>query len=120
MIKENNQHLYFNSSTFDLWSSVERIVIHSCKQVTLEKNAFYHIEIVDQLKLVDIQSIEIQSSAFLGIKRAPKQIVIQDSGVHTISNHAFTGLSHIEHFWWRNVTINKISKLAFTKVLVLF
>lgn len=115
--KENNQYLYLDSSIFNLWSSVERVVIHSCKKLTIKENAFYGIEITDQLKFIDIQTIEIQSFAFLGIKQAPKQIVIQDSGIKTIASHAFTGLSHIEHFWWRNVTINKIAKLAFAKVL---
>uniref|UniRef100_A0A915D358 Uncharacterized protein n=1 Tax=Ditylenchus dipsaci TaxID=166011 RepID=A0A915D358_9BILA len=54
--------------------------------------------------------------AFRGIRKSPRQFVVQNFTCASAGRACFGWLSSIEHFWFRNVTIERISKLAFSKL----
>ncbi|KAI1725274.1 leucine rich repeats (6 copies) domain-containing protein [Ditylenchus destructor] len=95
---------------------IQHFVVHSCARLIIHSDAFAGAEITDQLKFVDIRRIDISPHAFRGFVKCPRQIVIQNSNIDLLPAHSFDGLHNIEHFWWRNVTIDRIKKLAFAKL----
>ncbi|KAI6240028.1 hypothetical protein M3Y99_00486500 [Aphelenchoides fujianensis] len=92
------------------------LVIHSCDRLVLPNDTFVGVDIVEQLKFLSIGHLEIHSHAFRGIRTSPRQLVIQDSHLPVLPAHAFDGLSHLNHFWIRNVTIGRIAKMAFARM----
>uniref|UniRef100_A0AC34QHI0 Uncharacterized protein n=1 Tax=Panagrolaimus sp. JU765 TaxID=591449 RepID=A0AC34QHI0_9BILA len=106
----NLRNLDFNLEYIDLF------VVHSCDQLTITNDTFANVEIIEQLKLLSIKDIKIESNAFRGIRKSPKHIIVQDSHFDVIPEFAFTGLSNVDHFWFKNVSIKKIATNAFAKL----
>uniref|UniRef100_A0A914R6M5 Uncharacterized protein n=1 Tax=Parascaris equorum TaxID=6256 RepID=A0A914R6M5_PAREQ len=65
------------------------------------------------LKLIAIRKVVIESWAFRGILRSPRELIIQESNLPRIPTNAFTGLSNLKHIWFRNCTITSIAANAF-------
>uniref|UniRef100_A0A7E4WE14 Recep_L_domain domain-containing protein n=1 Tax=Panagrellus redivivus TaxID=6233 RepID=A0A7E4WE14_PANRE len=95
---------------------VDLFVVHSCDKLIITNDTFSGVEITEQFKLLEIKQIEIEPYAFRGIRKAPKQFVIQDSAIGTIPRNAFVGLSQVDHFWIKNVSINRIERSAFSGI----
>lgn len=92
------------------------LVVHSCDYVVLPNDTFNGVDILDQIKFMQIGQLEIKGHAFRGIKTSPRQIVIQDTHLPFIQSNAFAGLNGMDHFWLRNVSIGRIQKMAFLNV----
>ncbi|KAI6215441.1 hypothetical protein M3Y94_00385500 [Aphelenchoides besseyi] len=92
------------------------LVIHSCDRLIVPNDTFVGVDIIDQLKILSIGQLEIESNAFRGLRTSPRQLVIQDSHIPLIASHTFSGLSHLDHFWLKNVTIGRIAKMAFARL----
>lgn len=90
--------------------------MHSCSRLIIKNDTFLGIEIIDRLQLINIDHIQIESYAFRGLRKSPKQFLIQDSHLDYIPLHAFTGIFNVDHFWFRNVSIKRIAKMAFSKL----
>ncbi|KAE9554247.1 hypothetical protein FO519_002546 [Halicephalobus sp. NKZ332] len=95
---------------------VDLFVVHSCDKLIISNDTFSGIELSEQLKLLAIGKIEIEPYAFRGIRKSPKQFIIQDSQFEGIPENAFVGLTHVDHFWFKNVSIKRIEKNAFNKL----
>ena len=95
---------------------VDLFVVHSCDKLIISNDTFSGVELSEQLKLLAIGMIEIEPYAFRGIRKSPKQFIIQDSQFEEIPENAFVGLTHVDHFWFKNVSIKRIEKNAFNKL----
>lgn len=65
------------------------------------------------LKLIAIRKVVIESWAFRGVLRSPRELIIQEANLQRIPTNAFTGLSNLKHIWFRNCTITSIAANAF-------
>ncbi|KAI6201789.1 hypothetical protein M3Y96_00879800 [Aphelenchoides besseyi] len=92
------------------------LVIHSCDRLIVPNDTFVGVDIIDQLKILSIGQLEIESNAFRGLRTSLRQLVIQDSHIPLIPSHTFSGLAHLDHFWLKNVTIGRIAKMAFARL----
>lgn len=97
-------------------ASCQQLIIHSCSRLILTNDTFKGFSIHDRFQIIGIPYVEFRAHAFRGIQRSPQSLIIQDSHVERVGIFAFVGLSGIEHFWWKNSTIKRIAKMAFTKL----
>uniref|UniRef100_A0AC35TMG3 Protein kinase domain-containing protein n=1 Tax=Rhabditophanes sp. KR3021 TaxID=114890 RepID=A0AC35TMG3_9BILA len=111
--KFNHHHIVLSNFSSHL-EYVESIVIYGCDSVTIREGTFSNLKVRDNIKFVEIKKLRFEKNGFLNILASPRQLVIQECGLSDIPSFAFTGLSHMNHFWIRNSSVTTISKLAFS------
>ncbi|CAI5444453.1 unnamed protein product [Caenorhabditis angaria] len=97
-------------------SYITSLIVHSCEKVTILNGSFAGVVLVERLSFIGIAKLHFETSAFQDILQSPKQFVIDECEIPTISPNAFTGLSNIDHFWFRNSKIGEIMPEAFHKL----
>jgi len=100
----------------DSLTDVNTLIVHDCDDVLIRRGAFSGVRLVNLLKIDGIANLEIQPYAFDGIVESPRQLIIQNSKLREILSNSFTGISNVDHFWWRNVSVKRVEKVAFAGI----
>lgn len=92
------------------------LIVHSCEHVLVPNDTLAGLDVLEQIKFLNVGQLELQPHAFRGMRTAPRQLVVQDSHLPLLPSHAFAGLRRLEHLWLRNVTVGRVARMAFANV----
>ncbi|KJH45881.1 hypothetical protein DICVIV_08075 [Dictyocaulus viviparus] len=92
---------------------VASLTVHSCSTVFVANDSFSGVILSDRLEFSNIGRLTFEPYAFRNLLKSPKQLVIDKCSLPVVLPYTFTGLSHMEHFWFRNSTIHQLHTHAF-------
>ncbi|KAL3091319.1 hypothetical protein niasHS_007112 [Heterodera schachtii] len=107
-------HLRLSSSS--LPDLLHHLVVHSCHRLTIAAGTFSGKTVLEHIRLLDIALLDIRSDSFRAIRRSPRLFLVQNAHLPAVPSRAFTGLSRLQHFWWRNISIGRVHENAFAKM----
>ncbi|WKY01109.1 hypothetical protein Q1695_015257 [Nippostrongylus brasiliensis] len=92
---------------------ISSFTIHSCATVFVANDSFAGAVLSDRLEFSGIGRLMLEPHAFRNIVQSPKQLVVDKCSLPVLLPYTFTGLSHMEHLWFRNSTIERLSTHTF-------